>query len=74
MEFTAGASIQSSPSIAEDLIYFGSVDGALYVLNKETGALVQRLPNGIRSARAHVPALWDGAVYFADTAAPVLLG
>jgi eukaryotic-like serine/threonine-protein kinase len=66
-EFTAGAPIQSSPSLAEDLIYFGSDDGALYVLNKDTGALVQRLPTASGLPVRTSPALWDGAVYFADT-------
>lgn len=65
-EFTAGAPIQSSPSIAEDLIYFGCDDGALYVLNKDTGQLVQRLASPSGLAVRTSPALWDGVVYFAD--------
>jgi len=66
-EFAAGASIQSSPSIAEDLIYFGCDDGALYVVNKETGALVQRLRTESGLPIRTSPALCDGVVYFADT-------
>jgi eukaryotic-like serine/threonine-protein kinase len=66
-EFTAGAPIQSTPSIAEDLIYFGSDEGVLYVLNKETGALVRRLATASGLPIRTSPALWDGVVYFGDT-------
>lgn len=66
-EFTTGASIQSSPSIAEDLVYFGCNDGALYILNKDTGQLVKRLATASGEPIFTSPALWDGAVYFGDT-------
>jgi eukaryotic-like serine/threonine-protein kinase len=66
-EFWTGAPIGCSPSIAEDLIYFGCQDGTLYVLNKNTGQLVHSLATATGLPVRTSPALWNGKVYFADT-------
>ena len=52
--------------ILEGLIYFGSDDGNLYVLNKDTGELFRRFGTASGKPERTSPLLWDGAVYFGD--------
>lgn len=57
-------SIDTSPAVADGVVYFGSDDGNLYALNASTGALIwkYRTQNLVESA----PAVVDGIVYTAS--------
>ena len=62
MPFTyANLELTSSPVVSNGVVYIGSLDGNVYALNANTGALVWKTPAGgpIESS----PAYSDGAVY-----------
>lgn len=59
--FETGGPVQSSPSVANGMIYFGSWDGNLYALDAVTGKLLWKQPLGDRIISSPWPA--DGAIY-----------
>ncbi len=75
--FTAGARIDSPPSVHEGLVLFGSTDGAVYCLRATDGALVWRFraaPNRRLMSFEQLESVWpvhgsvlvqNGVVYFA---------
>ncbi len=60
--FQSGASIYSSPSIAGNIVYFGSRDHRLYAVDAATGAKCWEYVTG--SWVESSPAVVDGVVYF----------
>jgi outer membrane protein assembly factor BamB len=65
-QFLTRGPVLSAPSIAGDLIHFGSDDGHLYVLDKTNGSLIARFRSDAGSPIRTSPAIWQGAVYFGD--------
>lgn len=63
-EFRPGAAVTSSPSVTETRVLFGSRDGFLYALDRETGGLLWKAagPGGVGSS----PAVLGGTVYFGE--------
>lgn len=62
--FEAGGGIESSPAIADGVVYVGSLDGALYALDLASGAL--RWKYAADDAVKSSPSVFDGVVYFGD--------
>jgi outer membrane protein assembly factor BamB len=60
-KFTTSGDVRSSPSLADDIVYFGSNDHNLYALNASTGVLLWNFTalNGIQTC----PAVTNGVVY-----------
>lgn len=60
--YDVGAAIWGSPTISENVIYFGSDDGCLYAVNLQTEQLLWKFSTGgfVRSR----PAIADETVYF----------
>lgn len=46
--FKTGAAIWSSPSVADNTVYFGSNDGVIYALNARSGKLIWQFKTGNR--------------------------
>ncbi|HZI95150.1 MAG TPA: PQQ-binding-like beta-propeller repeat protein [Patescibacteria group bacterium] len=64
--FEAGGGIESTAAIKDGAVYVGSLDGNLYCLSLDTGALKWKYAAGagIKSS----PSVFDGTVYFGDEA------
>ncbi len=60
--FSLGDGVASSPVAAEDALYIGSADSALYALNLDTGDKLWSFTTG--DAVRTTPAVADGVVYF----------
>jgi glucose dehydrogenase len=58
--YTAGDSIESSPAVANGVVYIGSLSFYLYALRADTGTVLWKYP--INEAAS--PAVADGVVYF----------
>ena len=63
--FKAGGAIVSSPSIADGVVYIGSLDGHLYAIDQDTGKEKWRF----KSSRpiASSPAVVDGTLFFVSS-------
>ena len=61
-KFETGDRVQSSPSIYDDYIYFGSDDDYVYCLNKNTGELMWKFKTG--DSVYSSPAVSGDYVYF----------
>jgi outer membrane protein assembly factor BamB len=61
-KFKTGGVLQSSASISDGKVYFGSGDGSLYALDEKTGSLVWTFKTG--GAIHSTPAIDNGVVYF----------
>lgn len=61
-KFKTGGVLQSSASIADGKIYFGSGDSSLYALDEKTGSLAWMFKTG--GAIHSTPAIDNGVVYF----------
>jgi outer membrane protein assembly factor BamB len=59
--FPTGGEVESSPAVANGIVYFGSTDTHLYAVDATTGALVWRLDPG--DAIVSSPTVSDGVVY-----------
>ena len=59
--YATGYGVESSPAVANGVVYVGSYDGNVYALNAKTGALLWSYTtgNGVRSS----PAVANGVVY-----------
>ncbi len=59
--YTTGASVVSSPAVADGKVYVGSTDAKVYAINSSTGALVwdYQTGSGVRSS----PAIAEGKLY-----------
>jgi outer membrane protein assembly factor BamB len=57
--YPTGGKVDSSPVIAGKRVYFGSSDGKLYVVELETGVLIQALELGKRGGILASPAVSD---------------
>jgi outer membrane protein assembly factor BamB len=64
--FEANSPVKSAPSIAENLIYFGTLGGTLFVVDTATGSEIARYETQDKQAIRTSPALADGVVYFGD--------
>ena len=62
--YDVGTAIWSSPTISENVIYFGSDDGNLYAVDMVTKLLRWKFTTG-GLVRSH-PAIWNGIVYFSS--------
>ena len=60
-KFEASGAVVSSPSIAEDMVYFGSQDQNVYCVDAENGAFIWKFNTTSRIASS--PAVVDGKVY-----------
>ena len=67
--FTTGSWIQSTPAVAEGMVYFGSHDDNVYALDAETGALIWWYTT--ESNVWPSPAVAGGIVYTGDYASNV---
>jgi outer membrane protein assembly factor BamB len=63
-KFHTNGYVNSSPAVANDMVYVGSADGGLYAVNKESGKLRWRFKTGSRVVSS--PAVSGGDVYFAS--------
>lgn len=61
-KFKTGGVLQSSASISDGKVYFGSGDSSLYALTEKTGSLVWTFKTG--GAIHSTPAIDNGIVYF----------
>ena len=59
--YATGYLVDSSPAVANGVVYVGSNDGNLYALNASTGAKLWSYPTG--AAVASSPAVANGVVY-----------
>jgi len=59
--FQSGATISSSPALADNTIYIGSDDGKLYALDADNGAMLWEFQTGDKIISS--PAVADGVVY-----------
>ena len=55
--------MESSPLVADDMVYFGSFDNNTYALNADTGAEVWNFSTGYEQCVQASPAYADGLVY-----------
>jgi len=60
-KFTAGGAVVSSPSVADELAYFGSQDKNIYCVDARDGHLVWKFTTGARVESS--PAVVNGRVY-----------
>jgi outer membrane protein assembly factor BamB len=58
--YTTGSGVESSPAVANGVVYFGSYDGNLYALSAGTGALLWSYTTGGGQSS---PAVVNGVVY-----------
>lgn len=61
-KFHTGGYVVSSPALADGSVYFGSTDGTMYAVDRETGTLRWKTATGSRVVSS--PAVADGTVYF----------
>jgi eukaryotic-like serine/threonine-protein kinase len=61
-KFHTAGEVISSPAISGGVVFFGSTDGNLYAVDKESGALKWKTPTGSRITSS--PAVAEGLVYF----------
>jgi outer membrane protein assembly factor BamB len=64
--YTTGGNVDSSPAVADGVVYVGSYDGNVYALNALTGALVWKYPTGSQVGAS--PAVAGGVVYVSSGA------
>jgi outer membrane protein assembly factor BamB len=62
--YTTGGPVESSPVVANGVVYIGSGDGNVYALNARTGAKRWSYPTGVSVASS--PAVANGVVYIAS--------
>jgi outer membrane protein assembly factor BamB len=60
-KFTAGGAVVSSPSVADELAYFGSQDKNIYCVDARDGHLIWKFTTGARVESS--PAVVNGRVY-----------
>jgi len=65
-KYTTGNWVQSSPAVANGVVYVGSVDSNVYALNASTGALRWKYTTGNPTGAGvfSSPAVANGVVYF----------
>jgi len=61
-KFHTGGQVISSPAVAKAMIYFGSTDGNLYAVDRESGTQKWKFETKVRVPSS--PAVADGFVYF----------
>jgi eukaryotic-like serine/threonine-protein kinase len=59
---THGIAVESSPLIADGLVYFGADDGNLYATDKDSGKVMWMFKAGVR-VNSH-PAILEGTIFF----------
>ena len=60
--YTTGGAVESSPAVANGVVYIGSDDGNLYALNASTGAKLWSYNSGHLLEKSS-PAVANGVVY-----------
>lgn len=63
--FKTGGAVQSSPSVANDIVYVGSNDKNVYALNAKNGNLIWKFPT--YAAVKSSPAVANGMVYIGSS-------
>jgi eukaryotic-like serine/threonine-protein kinase len=61
-KFHTGGYVVSSPALADGIVYFGSTDGHLYAVDRDTGKLRWKYATGSRVVSS--PAVSNGYAYF----------
>ncbi len=64
--FATTSQVESSPTVANGVVYIGSDDGHVYALNASIGTVLWSYDLGVRGALISSPAVVDGTVYFGD--------